>query len=50
MAPAARRAANDIRPTLKDEEVLEFCRTGILTLEGVIPESTNRCGRPVPAA
>ncbi len=42
MAPVARRAAIDIRPTLKDEEVLEFCRTGILTLEGVIPESTNR--------
>ena len=42
MAPVARRAANDIRPSLKDEEVLEFCRTGILTLEGVIPESTNR--------
>ncbi len=42
MAPAARRAANDIRPSLTDEEVLEFCRTGIFTLEGVIPECTNR--------
>ncbi len=42
MAQEARRAPNDIRPTLTDEKVLEFCKTGILTLEGVIPESTNR--------
>ena len=41
MAPEARRAANNVKPTLTDEEVLEFCKTGILTLEGVIPESTN---------
>ena len=41
MAPQARRAANNVKPTLTDEEVLEFCKTGILTLEGVIPESTN---------
>ncbi|MDE0428957.1 MAG: phytanoyl-CoA dioxygenase family protein [Caldilineaceae bacterium] len=42
MAEEARRAPNDIRPSLTDEEVLEFCKTGILRLEGVIPESTNR--------
>ena len=42
MAEEARRAPNDIRPTLTDEKVLEFCKTGMLTLEGVIPESTNR--------
>ena len=42
MALEARRAPDDIRPTLTDEKVLEFCKTGMLTLEGVIPESTNR--------
>ena len=30
-----------IAPTLTDSEVLEFCKTGMLKLEAVIPESTN---------
>ena len=42
MANEALRATDDIQPTLTDEEVLEFCKTGLLTLEGVIPDSTNR--------
>ena len=41
MAKEALRAADNIKPTLTDEEVLEFCKTGFLTLEGVIPDSTN---------
>ena len=42
MAKEARRAADNIKPILTDEEVLEFCKTGFLTIEGVIPDSTNR--------
>ena len=42
MTMEALRAADNVKPTLTDEEVLEFCKTGILTLEGVIPDSTNR--------
>ena len=41
MAFRAQRAADSVRPTLTDEEILDFCKTGILRLEGVIPESTN---------
>jgi hypothetical protein len=37
----ARMADEGIAPTLSDGEVLEFCKTGILQLEAVIPESTN---------
>lgn len=29
-------------PTLTDSQVLEFCRTGFLLLEGVVPEPVNR--------
>ncbi len=36
-----RRAGGDIRPTLTDSQVLEFCKTGILKLEAAIPEATN---------
>ena len=32
----------DCAATLTDTEVLEFCKTGILVLEGVIPEETNQ--------
>ena len=39
MAQEALRATDNIKPTLTDEEVLEFCKTGILTLEGVIPDA-----------
>ena len=42
MTQAALRATDDIKPTLTDDEVLEFCKTGLLTLEGVIPDATNR--------
>ena len=41
MAFRAQRAAGSVRPTLTDEEILEFCKTGMHTLEGVIPDSTN---------
>ena len=37
-----RRAGDATPATLTDSEVLEFCRTGILALEGVIPDSTNQ--------
>ena len=36
-----RLAEEGIAPTLTDSEVLEFCKTGMLKLEAVIPESTN---------
>ena len=41
---AAERAgrAGPVAPTIGDSEVLEFCKTGLLTLEAVIPESTNQ--------
>ena len=42
MTPEALRAAKSVKPTLTDEEILDFCKTGIHTLEGVIPDSTNR--------
>lgn len=32
----------DCEPTLGDSEVLEFCRSGFLMLEAVVPESVNR--------
>ncbi len=38
----SQRAAGNVRPTLTDEEILEFCKTGMHTLEGIIPDSTNR--------
>ncbi len=41
MAYRAQRAASSVKPTLTDEEVLDFCKTGFLLLEGVIPDSTN---------
>lgn len=37
----ARRADDATQPTLTDSQVLEFCRTGIHTLESVIEDSTN---------
>ena len=39
-ATAVRRA-DDVPPTLTDSQVLEFCKTGVLALTGVIPDSTN---------
>jgi hypothetical protein len=32
----------DCSPTLNDRQVLEFCKTGFLVLEGVVPEAVNR--------
>jgi hypothetical protein len=32
----------DCPPTLNDRQVLEFCKTGFLMLEGVVPDETNR--------
>ena len=34
--------AGPVAPTIDDSEVLQFCKTGLLTLEAVIPESTNQ--------
>ena len=42
MAIAPTRASTDIRPTMTDMEVLDFCKKGFLILEGVIPDSTNK--------
>src|SRR4051812_15015448 len=33
---------NEIKPTLTDRQVLEFCQNGYLILEEVVPEETNR--------
>ena len=41
MAIAATRASTEIRPTMTDQDVLDFCKKGFLVLEGVIPHSTN---------
>ncbi len=32
----------DCAPTLTDSQVLDFCRTGFLMLEGVVPDEINR--------
>ena len=42
MTPDIQRAASDVKPTMTDQMVLDFCKTGILTLEGIIPDETNR--------
>ena len=42
MAAKTQRAESSVKPTLTDDEVLDFCKTGFLLLEGVIPDSTNR--------
>ena len=42
MTPEIQRAANDVKPTMTDQAVLDFCKTGLLMLEGVIPDATNR--------
>lgn len=36
------RSTHDCPPTLDDEGVLAFCKRGILTLEGVVDDETNR--------
>ena len=36
------QTAASVKPTLTDHDVLQFCKTGFLVLEGVIPDSTNR--------
>ena len=33
-----KRTAAGVKPTLTDNDVLQFCNTGFLTLEGVIPD------------
>ena len=35
------QTAAGVKPTLTDKDVLQFCKTGFLVLEGVIPDSTN---------
>jgi hypothetical protein len=42
MTPEIQRAASDIKPTMTDQAVLDFCKTGIHIVEEVIPEATNR--------
>ena len=32
----------DCEPTLTDTQVLQFCRDGFLTLEGVVPDKINQ--------
>ena len=32
----------DCKPTLTDSQVLEFCKSGHLMLEGVVPDEINR--------
>ena len=32
----------DCEPTLTDSQVLEFCKTGYLMFEGVVPDEINR--------
>ena len=36
---------NDIKPTLTDSQVLEFCQSGYLVLEGVVPDTVNERAR-----
>lgn len=33
---------SDCLPTLNDQQIIEFCRTGFLTLPAVVPEEINR--------
>ena len=35
-------ATYDCKPTLNDQQVLEFCRTGYMQLEGVVEDEVNR--------
>ena len=32
----------DCEPTLSDEQVVDFCRQGMLVLERVVPDEINR--------
>ena len=40
--PGETRRTFDCDPTLSDDQVLEFCRTGFLLLEGVVPNEFNK--------
>ena len=42
MTPEIQRAASNIKPTMTDQAVLDFCKTGIHIVEEVISEATNR--------
>lgn len=42
MPQELRCAPNDIKPTMSDYDVLDFCKKGLFVLEGVIPDRTNR--------
>ena len=42
MTSEIQRAASDVKPTMTDQAVLDFCKTGFLSLEGIIPDATNR--------
>jgi hypothetical protein len=35
-------STHDCKPTLTDSQILEFCKTGYLILEGVVPDEINR--------
>ena len=41
MSHELRRAPGDIKPTMTDQDVLDFCKKGLFVLEGVIPDRTN---------
>ena len=42
MTPEIQRATSGVKPTMTDQAVLDFCKTGLLSLEGIIPDATNR--------
>ena len=42
MSHELRRAPGDIEPAMTDLDVLDFCKSGLFVLEGVIPDGTNR--------
>ena len=42
MTPEIQRAATDVKPTMTDQAVLDFCKTGFHMVEGAIPDATNR--------
>lgn len=42
MPQELRCAPDDIKPTMTDLDVLDFCKQGIFVLDGVIPDRTNR--------
>ncbi len=41
-SPAPYNQTCDCEPTLNDQQVIDFCRNGYLTLPGAVPEEINR--------